>query len=203
LELKTVKREIRIVGVDDAPLVTQRAKRADVFGVVYRGGYWFDGLMRTDVEVDGVDATERIAQMILISRHFKQLRITMLHGLTFAGMNIVNLKTLYDMTQLPTIVVMDRKPRIADFEKAIEKLENSQFRKTALNVAGEITQIRTKLNAKPIYVQFIGLKLDQLKEVMNVSCTRSRLPEPVRVAHMVASAGEIPKRLNSSRCKSQ
>ena len=203
MELKTVKREIRIVGVDDAPLVTQRAKRVGVFGVVYRGGYWFDGLMRTDVEVDGIDATERIAQMILISRHFKQLRITMLHGLTFAGMNMVNLKTLYDMTQLPTIVVMDRKPRIADFEKAIEKLENSQFRKTALNVAGEITQIRTKLNAKPIYVQFIGLKLDQLKEVMNVSCTRSRLPEPVRVAHMVASTGEIPKRLNSSRCKSQ
>ena len=197
MELKTVKREIRIVGIDDAPLVTKRAKRVDIFGVVYRGGYWFDGLMRSDVEVDGIDATERIAQMILISRHFKQLRITMLHGLTFAGMNIVNLRTLYDMTQLPTIVVMDRKPRIANFEEAIEKLENSQLRKTALNAAGEITQIRTKLNAKPIYVQFIGLKLDQLKEVMNVSCTRSRLPEPIRVAHMIASTGEIPKRLNS------
>jgi len=195
--LKTVKREIRIVGVDDAPLVTQRKKRVDIFGVVYRGGYWFDGLMRSDVEVDGIDATERIAQMILISRHFKQLRITMLHGLTFAGMNIVNLRTFYDMTQLPTIVVMDRKPRIANFEEAIEKLENSQLRKTALNAAGEITQIRTKLNAKPVYVQFIGLKLDQLKEVMNVSCTRSRLPEPIRVAHMIASTREIPKRLNS------
>jgi len=203
LELKTVKREIRIVGVDDAPLATQRPKRIDVFGVVYRGGYWFDGLMRTDVEVDGVDATERIAQMILISRHFKQLRVTMLHGITFAGMNMVNLKTLYEMTELPTIVVMDRKPRIADFEEEIEKLDNSKFRKTALNVAGEITQIRTKPNTKPIYVQFKGLKLDQLKEVMNVSCTRSRLPEPIRVAHLVASTGEIPKRLNPSRCKSQ
>jgi len=203
VELKTVKREIRIVGVDDAPLVTQRKKRVDIFGVVYRGGYWFDGLMRTDVEVDGIDATERIAQMILISPHFKQLRITMLHGLTFAGMNMVNLRTLYEMTQLPTIVVMDRKPRIAEFEEAIEKLENSQLRKAALNAAGEITQIRTRLNAKPIYVQFIGLKLDQLKEVMNVSCTRSRLPEPIRVAHIIASTGEIPKRLNPSRCTSQ
>ncbi len=197
MELKTIKREIRIVGVDDAPLATKRANRVDIFGVVYRGGYWFDGLMKGDVEVDGIDATERIAQMILISRHFKQLRIIMLHGLTFAGMNIVDLRTLYDMTQLPTIVVMDRKPRMADFEEAIEKLENSQLRKTALNAAGEITQIRTKLNAKPIYVQFIGLKLDQLKEVMNVSCTRSRLPEPIRVAHMIASTGQTPKRLNS------
>ena len=202
MELKTVKREIRIVGVDDAPLATQREKRVDVFGAVYRGGYWFDGLMRTDVEVDGIDATERIAQMILISRHFKQLRITMLHGLTFAGMNMVNLRTLYEMTQLPTIVVMDRKPRIAAFEEAIEKLENSQLRKAALNAAGEITQIRNRLNTKPIYVQFIGLKLDQLKEVMNVSCTRSRLPEPIRVAHIIASTREIPKRLNPSRCTS-
>jgi len=174
----------------------------DVFGAVYRGGYWFDGLMRTDVEVDGIDATERIAQMILVSRHFKQLRIIMLHGLTFAGMNMVNLNTLYEITQLPTVVVMDRKPRIADFKEALEKLENSQLRKTALNAAGEITQIRTRLNAKPIYVQFIGLKLDQLKEVMNVSCTRSRLPEPIRVAHIIASTREIPKRLNPSRCTS-
>jgi len=202
VELKTVKREIRIVGVDDAPLATQREKRVDVFGAVYRGGYWFDGLMRTDVEVDGIDATERIAQMILVSRHFKQLRIIMLHGLTFAGMNMVNLNTLYEITQLPTVVVMDRKPRIADFKEALEKLENSQLRKTALNAAGEITQIRTRLNAKPIYVQFIGLKLDQLKEVMNVSCTRSRLPEPIRVAHIIASTREIPKRLNPSRCTS-
>ena len=202
MELKTVKREIRIVGVDDAPLATQREKRVDVFGAVYRGGYWFDGLMRTDVEVDGIDATERIAQMILVSRHFKQLRIIMLHGLTFAGMNMVNLNTLYEITQLPTVVVMDRKPRIADFKEALEKLENSQLRKTALNAAGEITQIRTRLNAKPIYVQFIGLKLDQLKEVMNVSCTRSRLPEPIRVAHIIASTREIPKRLNPSRCTS-
>jgi len=193
VELKTVKREIRIVGVDDAPLATQKGRRVNIFGVVYRGGYWFDGLMRTDVEVDGIDATERIAQMILISRHFKQLRITMLHGLTFAGMNIVNLETLYDITLLPTIVVMDGKPRIADFEKAIEKLENSQFRKTALKAAAEITQIRTKVNTKPIYVQFVGLKLDQVKEVMNVSCTRSRLPEPIRVAHMIASTGKSKK----------
>ena len=59
-----IKPEIRVLGVDDGIFVPHTKGTVDVVGVVYRGGYWLDGVMRTEVTVDGMDATEKIGFMI-------------------------------------------------------------------------------------------------------------------------------------------
>ncbi|NIU39030.1 hypothetical protein GWN65_03390, partial [Candidatus Bathyarchaeota archaeon] len=41
------------MGVDDGIFVPHTKGTVDVVGVVYRGGYWLDGVMRTEVTVDG------------------------------------------------------------------------------------------------------------------------------------------------------
>ena len=102
---RSVKREIRVLGVDDGVFVPQKRGKALIVGVVYRGGLWLDGVMHTEIEVDGLDATEKIASMIKSSPHYAQLRVIMLNGLTFAGFNIVDIKRLYGETGLPVIVV--------------------------------------------------------------------------------------------------
>jgi len=107
-KFRSIKSEIRVLGVDDGVFIPHNKGYADVVGVVFRGGYWLDGVMRTEVEVDGLDATEKIASMVMTSPHYQQLRIIMLNGITFAGFNIVDIKELYSKTELPVIAITRR-----------------------------------------------------------------------------------------------
>lgn len=83
-----------------------------IVGVVFRGGCWLDGVRRTSVEVDGFDAVDKIATMILASPHKKQLRVIMLDGVTFAGFNVVDIRALNVKTRLPVIAGTGEKARM-------------------------------------------------------------------------------------------
>lgn len=83
--------------------------KADLIGVVFRGGHWLDGVIRAKVGVDGLDAADKIVDMIKESIHYKQLRVIMLDGITYAGFNIVNIRRLFESTGLPVIALTKRK----------------------------------------------------------------------------------------------
>src|SRR3972149_9652412 len=95
IKVREVKPEIRILGIDDGVFKPHSKELVDVVGVVYRGGYWLDGFMHTRVQVDGMDATEKLAEMITKSPHYPQLRVILLNGVTLAGFNVVDLEELY------------------------------------------------------------------------------------------------------------
>ena len=105
-----IKPEIRILGVDDGVFTPHKKTLALVVGVVFRGGYWLDGVMHTKVEVDGFDSTQKIVSMIVNSPHHKQLRVIMLDGITYAGFNIVNIRDLNEETNLPVIAMTRDEP---------------------------------------------------------------------------------------------
>jgi len=109
--MRSVKREIRIVGFDDGPFIPRTKGRVPVVGVVFRGGDYLDGAFKTEVSIDGMDATKILIKLLNKSRHKKQLRIIMLKGITFGGFNMVDISSLYDKTGLPVIVVNRRKKR--------------------------------------------------------------------------------------------
>jgi endonuclease V-like protein UPF0215 family len=68
-KIRQIKTEIRILGVDDSVFIPRTKGKVDIIGVVYRGGYWLVDLMRTQVEIDGLDATEKTATMIKNCMH--------------------------------------------------------------------------------------------------------------------------------------
>ena len=41
---------------------------------------------------------------------------------------------------------------------------------------------------KSLYYQFIGLEKNEVEKIIRVSCTRSLIPEPLRISHLIASA---------------
>jgi endonuclease V-like protein UPF0215 family len=45
--------------------------------------------------------------------------------------------------------------------------------------------IKTKHN--PIYVKCTGISIEEAKEIIKISTIRGVLPEPLRVAHIIAS----------------
>ncbi|MCD6241390.1 DUF99 family protein [Candidatus Bathyarchaeota archaeon] len=184
---RSIKPEIRVLGVDDGVFIPRSKGLVDVVGIVFRGGYWLDGVMRTEIEVDGLDATEKIASMITESPHYKQLRIIMLSGITFAGFNVVDIKELYSKTSLPVIALTRDLPKMEEIRQALENLPEKEKRWKAILNAGEIFEVQTREGEEPIYMQIAGIEREDAEKIVKITSTRSNIPEPLRVAHIIAS----------------
>ena len=81
-----MKKEIRILGIDDAPFSFGQEK-VTVIGVVMRGNSYIEGVLKAEIEVDGIDATPTIINLINRTRYRKQLKVIMLDGIALGGFN--------------------------------------------------------------------------------------------------------------------
>jgi len=190
--IREVKPEIRVLGIDDGVFTPHSKKLADVVGVVFRGGYWLDGFMHTRVQVDGMDGTEKLAEMIIKSPHHRQLRVVMLSGVTLAGFNVVDVTELHEKVRLPIIAVTRDKPNLEDVRKAVQHLPEGDRRWKLIEKAGKIIRVCTREGEQPIYVHTIGIPEETARIILKATSTRSNIPEPLRVAHIIASGLQRP-----------
>jgi endonuclease V-like protein UPF0215 family len=182
-----IKPEIRVLGVDDGSFTPHVRGQVVVVGVVFRGGYWLDGVMHTRIAVDGFDATDKISSMITSSPHYEQLRVIMLNGITFAGFNIVDLNALNTATNMPVITVTREEPNLADIHNALQNLPRCEERWRAVLNAGETIEVSTRNAKAKVYMQTAGVSKEDAKKILRLTSTRSNIPEALRVAHLVAS----------------
>jgi len=192
-KFRSVKPEIRVLGVDDGFFIPHTKGKVDVIGVVYRGGYWLDGVMRTEVTIDGMDATEKIASMIKESPHYDQLRVVVLNGITFAGFNVVDINELRKRVNLPVIAVTREKPNFAEIKKALENLPERERRWKAIENAGNIIKVKTRNTEEAVYMQIAGVSQKDAEKILRITSTRSNVPEALRVAHIIASGLARPE----------
>lgn len=174
------KKEIRIIAWDDCAFKF-RQKSVLIIGVVFRGGQFLDGLLSTKVTKDGLDATDKISESITRSRHYDQLSLIMLDGITFAGLNMIDIKKLRKTTKLPVIAVQRDMPDMKKFMLAMRRVKGYDKRQKMVKAAGKIYKY------KEIYYQKNGLTCKECEELLKTTCTRSKIPEPIRVAHLIAS----------------
>jgi endonuclease V-like protein UPF0215 family len=176
---RVIKPEIRILGIDDGKFLPHTKGTVIVVGVVFRGGLWLEGVMHTTVKIDGSNATEQLAKMINSSPHYQQLRLVMLNGITLGGFNLVNIKVLHLVTSLPILALTRDKPNLEAIRSALTHLPQKNKRWEVVEAAGEIYEITNMETA--------GISLSDAKKIVELASTRSSFPEPLRVAHLVAS----------------
>ena len=184
---RSIKPEIRVLGVDDGIFVPRTKGTVDVIGVVYRGGYWIDGVMRTEVTIDGMDATKNIAEMIKKAPHYAELRIVILDGITFAGFNVVDINLLAQTVDLPVISVVRKKPDLKTIRKALKNLPESERRWKATKSAGKIIEVQIRKTDDAVYMQIAGISEEDAEKILKNTSTQSNIPEALRVAHIIAS----------------
>jgi endonuclease V-like protein UPF0215 family len=182
---RTIKPEIRVIGIDDGKFIPQTKGSALIVGVVFRGGCSIDGVIHTRIKIDGLDATEKLASMINNSPHHKQLRLIMLNGITFGGFNVVDMQKLYLATNLPVLALTHEKPDLNSIHEALQNLPKTEQRWDMILEAGKIHEIINK--GTTIYVETAGISFDDAERVIALTSTISSLPEPLRVAHVIAS----------------
>jgi endonuclease V-like protein UPF0215 family len=186
-KFRKIKSEIRILGIDDAPFPPHTKNKVMLIGTVFRGGTWLDGVLRTHITGDGEDSTEKIIQMVNKTRHKDQIGVIMLDGITFGGFNLANIKEIFDKTGIPVIVIMRKFPNFERIKKALMKFEDHEKRWNFILAAGTVFKIENK---ELIYIQIRGIDLEDAKEIVALSTTRSAIPEPIRVAHLIAAGVE-------------
>lgn len=182
-----LKSEIRILGFDDGPFEFRKTKTVPVVGVVYRGGKFLDGILRTDVEVDGTDATEKLVKLINASRHKQQLKLLMLDGVTLGGFNVIDVKDLNEKTDLPVIIVNRKIPNLKEIRTALKRFKDFRVRWKMISNAGKVDECILK-NKDKIFYQHAGITAEDAEDAIMLSTTHGNLPEPLRVAHLIASA---------------
>lgn len=193
-----MKKEIRLIGIDDSPFDkcqkpkvfehTGNSRNFQVFkgnnvlvvGTVFRGGSWLDGVLSTKVKVDGTNATSKVIEMINKCKFKPQIHAILLNGIALGGFNIIDIKKLNKKTKLPVIVVIRNYPNFDSIKKALKKMKK-ESRFNLIKKAGEVIKVGK------VYIQLAGISLEDAKEILKISCTRSFIPEPIRIAHIIAS----------------
>lgn len=180
-----LKDEIRIIAWDDCAFKFHQ-RSVLIVGAVFRGGKFLDGLLSTKIKKDGMDATEKIIKSINKSRHYEQLSLIMLDGISYAGFNLVDIKELNKKTKLPVMAIQRKIPNIRKFNDAMKKgFRNYNKRAAIVKKAGKFYRYKTA--GGEIFYQKYGISDDYCRKLLELTCIRSNVPEPVRVAHLIAS----------------
>jgi len=174
------RRISHVVGFDDAPF--ERSHRGDVLvvGAVFAGNR-LDGVISTKVRRDGANAAQRLIDCLTGSRYFDQLQAILLQGIAFAGFNVVDLQRLHEATGLPVLVVARYLPDLLAIRKALlEQVPGGARKWRLIEAAGPMEPMAA------LYVQRCGITPENAARLLASLQQNSHLPEPLRVAHMIA-----------------
>jgi uncharacterized protein len=174
------RRISHVVGFDDAPFERSHRGEVLVVGAVFAGNR-LDGVISTKVRRDGANAAQRLIDCISDSKYFDQLQAILLQGIAFAGFNVVDLQRLHVATGLPVLVVARYRPDLQAIRKALlEKVPGGARKWRLIEAAGPMETMAA------LYVQRCGITPENAATLLAGLQQNSQLPEPLRVAHMIA-----------------
>lgn len=176
---------MRVLGVDDAPFRWGDAT-TPIVGVVMRGARSVEGVLRGDVTVDGDDATEAIVRMVRGSAFEQGLRAILVDGVALGGLNVVDVARLHAELGTPVLTVASGAPDLEAMRRAAARHVPGWERKWALVEAARPREIRTP--GKSIVVHAQGMGDADVDALLALTTARGLVPEPLRVADLVASA---------------
>lgn len=179
-----MKAKSRILGIDDAPFRFSD-ENVPVVGVVVQAPSYIEGVLTTLAEVDGHDATDRIAAMIRRSRYRPGLAIVLIDGTAVGGFNVIDIDALHAAIAVPVATVTRKKPDLTAIERALRRRFEDWAERLAVLRTNPIEPIRTPHGA--VWVTFVGAPRSEVQEALRLTTIRGVLPEPLRIAHLIAA----------------
>ncbi len=157
--------------------------RKALFVCVLLRGKWVNDFRADMITVDGLDATEKLISM-LYQLSFDAI---MLAGVSFAGFNLVDPTIIFEELNLPVIVISRTKPSNVAVKNALrEHFEDWRIRWSIFQKLGSVYEVVSMPSEPPVYVEVVGAELDWASMVIRATSVCCRVPEPVRVARLVA-----------------
>ena len=180
-----MKRQMRVLGIDDAPFSFSDA-RVPIVGVVVRLPGYVEGVMVSQVAVDGDDADQALTDMLQGSRFREQIRLVMIDGASLGGFNLVDIDRLSRDTGIPFCTVTRDVPDLPSMRAALQKHFSDWQRRLEIVERHGLIEVRTEHG--PIFASIAGAPVEMMRELLHGSTIQGAIPEPVRLAHLIAAA---------------
>ncbi len=171
-----------VVGFDDAPFAPEHRGDVPVVGAVFCGTR-LEGVLRGKARRDGANATRELVRLLEQSRFRVHLQAVLLQGIALAGFNVVDLPGLHQRLGLPVLAIARRAPDLAAIERALRGAVPGGLRKwRLLQRAGPMQPLAG------LQVQRAGIDAAEAAALIARLAVNGRMPEPLRTAHLIASA---------------
>jgi len=185
LRLHVHKKGFRTLGVSES-FVKGVSEKSILAGVVMRADMMIDGFTFSRATVGGLDATDKILEMYK-SLNRDDINLLMLNGCVISWYNVIDLHRVSDETGLPLICVTYNES--AGLERYFKEYfpDDWMIRVELYRRNRERTAI-TLSTGHTIYIRFIGMSIEEAKGVLNKFTSHGSVPEPLRVARLLARA---------------
>ena len=177
---------MRVVGVDDGAFPPRRGvgqgQTALLVAVLFRD-LTIAALRLGRIAVDGNDANDVLVSML------KGLRfdMVMLSTISFGGFNLVDITDLAGSLRKPVIAISREKPDNAAVSRALRNhFADWQERWQKVKNAGTLYTFKPLPKEPRLYFEVKGAAPAYAKKSIASTATVSRLPEPIRVAGLMA-----------------
>jgi endonuclease V-like protein UPF0215 family len=184
---RNIDLRLRSIGVDDGGFPSAwppslRSGKALLVSALLRG-LWLERVRLGEITVDGFDATNVLTNLL------KNLtfNIVFLSGVSFAGFNVVDAVKIHKEFKKPIIVVASEKPNNKAVKNALRKhFKDWRSRWRVIEKLGKVHHVVPIIGGPPLYFEATGIDVKSAKLMIRVLTASGRIPEPVRVARLIA-----------------
>ena len=171
-----------VLGIDDGPFDKGQSEPAAIVGVTMEGADLVESVAVTSFPVDGPGATAFLADWVSGLRARASLQAVVLGGITIAGLGVVDVAEFARRIGAPVLVVTRRQPRDDQLALALR----------AAGLAERIVTVerapRARRISQGLYLACAGTEHTEATRIVRATLRKALLPEPLRLAHLVARA---------------
>jgi len=184
MRLHLNKTGIRALGVAES--FKQESTTSTLGGVVMRGDFIIDGFALGKTSVGGNDATSSIASLY---RRFRRndVNLVMVSGCILSLYNIVDVDELSKKTKLPVVCLTYKET--SGIEGSIRRHfpDEAEVKLKAYRRLGPRKKVRLE-SGHSVFVRTSGIEVEKCKKVLDLFTIQGSVPEPLRVARLLARA---------------
>jgi endonuclease V-like protein UPF0215 family len=171
-----------VLGVDDGPFEKRQPAPVPIVGAMMECPDILESVSIGSFAVDGEGATAFLGEWIASQRCYPSLQAVILGGITLAGLGIVDVSALASHLSRPVLVVNRRDPGSSRLAAALESA-GAPERIAIVDRTPRAVRVHDGL-----YLAFAGIAQAEAQAILRASLGKAMLPEPLRVAHLIARA---------------
>ena len=181
---KADKPDLNVVGVDDGSFAACKTTKghALLLAVLLRRSK-ISGVRIGTIKVDGTDARTVLKSLVRTLTS----DLVMLSGISFAGFNVIDISRLAYELKKPIIAISGDRPDNTAIRKALkDHFADWETRWRCVQSAGRLYTCKPLKDEPKLYFEVKGATPDYARRVISSTAVISRLPEPIRVARIMA-----------------
>ena len=174
------------IGIEDGPFLPRQlgSSKAPLVAVRLEG----PRIVKAGFRWIGVDGTDGTKKAIGLLRRLSSPKCPiLLAGVTFGGFNLIDPRKVQSTFRTPTIVVIGTRPDNRAVKRALVRhFPDWKDRWEIIRALGPFRKVRTIRNENPVYYENFGCSAKAARELIVSWALVTRVPDPLRVAGLVA-----------------